>query len=210
MRIYVNKAGIFGMYRKYALNSDSSFNKINPINPISSDTPSVARDSQKAFVAESNPPYIIDISSQGKVAVNSLKNLDDILDKRREQISDSTVSKDLLADRFESTVTNRSESNVTEAGYVVKDSSESESEIPFSDDELSTTSARTQNLSRFTEYQLQNMVDDGTITRNEMNDELEKRSSAEISAQRQGSSAVRNAIEAYSFQMNYTENYLLY
>ncbi len=81
MVIYVNDSGVFRSDNSMSYNSASQVNRIEKLTNVNSDTSSVVREAQKAYVAENTPAYNISISSAGKAAVQSLKALGEGLSK---------------------------------------------------------------------------------------------------------------------------------
>ena len=87
-----------------------------------------------------------------------------------------------------------------------------------SSDENEETSSVSSNLSRYTDYQLQQLLNDGSISRAEYNTELAKRTGAEspenqtVSEEQEAvmqDPVMKQAVAAYNFQMAYQINSLI-
>ena len=210
MNIYISETGIFGSASKYAISSESSVERISALARTDRDTESVVRDAQQAYVAENTPAYNISISSQGRAAINSLNKLADIFKQQQTSLNEDSDSQSTVSSlNSDDTSVYAGEASDTEAtsGTSLWDNQSSAVEDTEDEETSSSSSANTQNLARYSEFQLQKLVTDGSITRTEMNDELDKRTSS--ASDSSAAMVMRNAIAAYNYQMSYGLNMAL-
>lgn len=230
MVIYVSDSGIFRTDSTYPTANTAPVNKVSPLKPTDSATESVVRDAQKAYVAETTPAYTVNISSMGKAAVKSMKTLAE--DMNKNQISaDNKITTNIsglnsINDKSNSKKTEEKSAiyetsvdynnNISVQAQSVSEPDEAE-ESAEEVDVTASSSVNTNNLSRYTDYQLQQMLDDGTITRSEYNSEIEKRSGStsdiigtqpmdEAMKAAQQDPVMKQAVAAYNFQMAYQIN----
>ncbi|MCR5331887.1 MAG: hypothetical protein K6E62_12000 [Lachnospiraceae bacterium] len=288
MVIYVNDSGVFRSDNSMSYNSASQVNRIEKLTNVNSDTSSVVREAQKAYVAENTPAYNISISSAGKAAVQSLKALGEGLSKLngktdfasmitsnlRDGLNDGRNRADrgvqndqwnaadrnglnaqrtetdnnglngLNRNRFDEprtgAYTNRYLDNTDDSVTGIYDVQQSNVRLTssFADntetEEVSVTSetpqarpaepsqiadedydagsaasasVNTGNLTRYTEFQLRQMVVEGTITSADMNGELDKRASdTGLRIEPSQEAAMKQAVAAYDYQMAYQIN----
>ena len=276
MVIYVNDSGVFRSDNSMSYNSASQVNRIEKLTNVNSDTSSVVREAQKAYVAENTPAYNISISSAGKAAVQSLKALGEGLSKLngktdfasmitsnlRDGLNDGRNRADrgvqndqrnaddrnglngLNRNRFDEprtgAYTNRyldntddsvtgiydvQQSNVrptssfadnteTEEVSVTRETPQARPAEPsqiadedYDSGSAASASVNTGNLTRYTEFQLRQMVVEGTITSADMNGELDKRASdTGLRIEPSQEAAMKQAVAAYDYQMAYQIN----
>ena len=232
MNIYISDMGIYKSdSTSYPVVNNASVKKIGSLQQTESSTDSVARQAQKAYVAENTPAYNISISSMGRAAVQSMQKLNSGF----EALRDATAS----AFKFEANTEENSKKNAIYSTSTDTDSMASfaadpsvlaggsgpigaaDTENGTSDSDIvetavTETSSVSSNLSRYTDYQLQQLLNDGSISRSEYNAELAKRSGAE-STETPAAGTVANtiqdpvmkqAVDAYNFQMSYQINAL--
>lgn len=226
MVIYVSDSGVFRTDSTYPYTNTASVNRISPLKPTDASTESVVRDAQKAYVAETTPAYTVNISSMGKAAVKSMKSLSESMNNMQISADNNTKTRISGISTEEKNVQkNEQKTDVYQTSVdfnkVSSFSSEDKTDAPevnghVSDDTSTASSVNTNNLSRYSDYQLQQMLNDGTITRSEYNSELEKRvssvaESAGTQAEAQNSQqaqdpVMKQAVAAYNYQMAYQIN----
>lgn len=239
MVIYINDSGVFKSDNNYPMNN-ASVNKTSPVKEVTRDTGSVVREAQQAFVAENTPAYTVSISSMGRAAVQSIKSFDAGMKSLNERFASQNVNNGLTpvgtSDVFKKTENDTSKissaNNISDTDTSVatiystavdindktadinNENTVSAAEVePEEREESRTSSVNTNNLTRYSELQLQQMVNDGTITRADMNDELEKRTgeggSNGIKVDSSQEPLIRQAVAAYNFQMSFQINAVL-
>lgn len=232
MVIYVSDLGIFRSETQYPYTNTASVNKVSAIKPTDASTESVAREAQKAFVAENTPAYTISISSMGKAAVKSMKSLSEAMNNNKlsadidnKTNQSSLISKPELKDNdnarsdiYKTSVDFMSDSNnMTVASDEDAITISRESTSLYEDTETTASKVNTNNLARYSDFQLQQMLNDGTITRSEYNNELGKRSmsssgdastqnTAEVLQNAAQNPVMKQAMAAYNYQMAYQIN----
>ena len=242
MNIYISDVGIYKSdNNSYPFTNTASVNKIEPLEKTKSSTDSVVRQAQQAYVAENTPAYTISISSMGKAAVQSLQKLSTNFATLRDQQSRNTnigfaaennnSQKSSLYDAYDEreSFTTVDASKSLNAGFTGTESlgvsamagpSEVSAEPAAAvvSDEIEETSSASSNLSRYTDYQLQQLLNDGSISRAEYNTELAKRTGTEAPEDREVSEqqeaamqdpVMRQAVAAYNFQMAYQINAMI-
>ncbi|MCR5324225.1 MAG: hypothetical protein K6E85_13265 [Lachnospiraceae bacterium] len=255
MVIYVNDSGVFRSDNNAQFNSASQVNRIEKLKNVNSDTGSVIRDTQKAYVAENTPAYNISISSAGRAAVQSLKVFNDSLSKISANTGNSNFGNlitsnlkngfgstlneprtgsytDRYLDNTDKSVTgiyDIQQSNVKETSAFTTNTSEDvnvslKSETPqaisaepsqvaandYDADSATSSNVNPNNLTRYSEFQLRQMVLEGSITSSDMNSELDKRaSSSGLRIEPSQEAMMKQAVAAYDYQMAYQINSVL-
>lgn len=238
MVIYVSDSGIYKSNSTYPLNTSanaSPVSKIKPIQETKESTGSVVREAQQAYVAENTPAYNISISSLGRAAIGSLKKFNEGLNKIND-LADIKNNRFAVSDNLSLSSAGKEASelkkqdsgipsiydsamDIEKSGSVFAASDETSSDSTLSiqdsrEDAESSTSVNTSNLARYSDFQLQQLVNDGTISQSEYNSELEKRTvpdeAAEqiekVAASPLNDPVMRQAIAAYNFQAAYQIN----
>ena len=241
MNIYISDVGIFKSDNSaYPITNTASVKKVEPLEQTKSSTDRVVRQAQQAYVAENTPAYTISISSMGKAAVQSLQKLSANFASMRDQqsknafgitadtsISDNNSTYNRYDERESFTTVDASKSlnaGFTGTETVGVSALAGPSDVPaaaetaVTSDENEATSSVSSNLSRYTDYQLQQLLNDGSISRAEYNTELAKRTGTESPENRTVSEeqeaamqdpVMRQAVAAYNFQMAYQINALI-
>lgn len=233
MVIYVSDSGIFRSDSLYNYTNTASVNKISPLKPTNESTDSVVREAQKAYVAENTPAYTISISSMGKAAVKSLKSLSEAMNNNN-ILADKDIKTNITGQNDRTNTRNNNEQSDIYKTGIELDNGNKPAAVANDDDDLFTisgssavesedtssesSSVNTSNLARYSDFQLQQMLNDGTITRSEYNGELEKRLPADTAdtlknqaTEQQARAASQNpvlkqAVQAYNYQMAYQIN----
>lgn len=240
MVIYVSDSGIFRSESSYPYTNTASVNKISPLKPTDASTESVVRDAQKAYVAENTPAYTVSISSMGKAAVKSMKSLSETMNNNRvladkdikTNISGINSNNNAKADNDKQSSIYQTSVDLVKMNEPVSKASEDDGLFTISapsasapadsseaaESSTASSSVNTNNLARYSDYQLQQMLNDGTISRSEYNSEIEKRSASDAAAATGTQSmedalqaanqnpVVKQAVAAYNFQMAYQIN----
>ncbi len=237
MNIYISDIGIYKSdMTSYPYTNNASVKKVDPLDNTKSSTDSVARQAQKAYVAENTPAYTISISSMGRAAMQSMQKLNAGFESLRDAAS-KTVN--FVANTEEASKKNSIYSTSAESDNMASfaadpaslagsagpiggsdnnTSTSSTTSAPLTDneDEETTTSSVSSNLSRYTDYQLQQLLNDGSISRAEYNTELAKRqgggtetsAAAELASPTINDPVMKQAVAAYNFQMAFQINAL--
>lgn len=244
MNIYISDVGIYKSdSNSYPFTNTASVKKVEPLEQTKSSTDSVVRQAQQAYVAENTPAYMVSISSLGKAAMKSLKQLSTNLANMRDQqtqnaqnafgaAADTSISdKNSIYNRYDEreSFTTVDASKSLNAGFTGTESvgvsalagpsdDSASAATTVSSDENEETSSVSSNLSRYTDYQLQQLLNDGSISRAEYNTELAKRTGAEspenqtVSEEQEAvmqDPVMKQAVAAYNFQMAYQINSLI-
>ena len=241
MNIYISDVGIYKSdNNSYPFTNTASVKKVEPLEQTKSSTDSVVRQAQQAYVAENTPAYTISISSMGKAAMQSLQKLSANFANMRDQQSqnafginaDTSISdRDSIYNRYDEreSFTTVDASKSLNAGFTGTESvgvsalagpsdNSATAATAVTSDESEETSSVSSNLSRYTDYQLQQLLNDGSISRAEYNTELAKRTGAESPENRTVSEeqeavmqdpVMKQAVAAYNFQMAYQINALI-
>lgn len=206
MNIVISEGSLFSnssersLFSAHHTGSNSPVTHINPVQktqPVKSD---VIRDAEKDFVKENTPAANISISSAGRAALLSLTALNNGLKNYTESadnISKSQVSlaKDDPSAKYTLDLENTEARDVRDDSFGINEKAEPVEEP--------VKVKNTSNLSMYTDVQLKTMVSDGDITRGEMQQELDKRESAETAKPVDTDPVMKQAIAAYNFQMSY-------
>ena len=245
MNIYISDVGIYKSdSNSYPFTNTASVKKVEPLEQTKSSTDSVVRQAQQAYVAENTPAYMVSISSLGKAAMKSLKQLSANFANMRDQqaqnmqnafgtAADTSISdKNSIYNRYDEreSFTTVDASKSLNAGFTGTESvgvsalagpsenSPAAAATAVTSDESEETSSVSSNLSRYTDYQLQQLLNDGSISRAEYNTELAKRTGAEspenqtVSEEQEAvmqDPVMKQAVAAYNFQMAYQINSLI-
>ncbi len=238
MNIYISDVGIYKTDgTSYPVSNAASVRKINPLGETNSSTDSVARQAQRAYVAENNPAYTISISSMGRAAVQSMQKLSAGFESLREAAANTlkfTANTEEASEK-NSIYTTSADTNTMAsfaadpavlsggAGPIGVTAAEESAETTViaadtaeEETETTTTSSVSSDLSRYTDYQLQQLLNEGSISRAEYNTELAKReggqtetsAAAELASPTVQDPLMKQAVEAYNFQMSYQINAL--
>ncbi len=235
MNIYISDVGIFKSdTTSYPVTNTASVEKVKPISGTNQSTDSVARQAQKAYVAENTPAYTISLSSMGKAAVQSMKLAAENMQKNVNAADDGLFKNNFVSVSKERSTSDESNNfgtqNPTSAISAVSDvfataasagtpelASSTESTEAAEETEITSASSVSGNLGRYTDYQLQQLLDDGSITRAQYNTEMSLRTSpdgtsaepVETAQERIQDPVMSAAIAAYNFQMSYQINALI-
>lgn len=175
MIFHVSDSGVFKSGLFVDISSSPKANSKNALAPDNTSSVSIKSDSTDSSAARvlkgMGPAYLVDISSEGQAALNALKSLNEGMNKfvQPADINNETFSEPLS----DVNTIDVSEDNT------VNSLSDNDNVNVIVEDESAKSYVNTNNLSRFSEYQLKQMVNDGSITRTDMNDELEKRNKSE-------------------------------
>ncbi len=237
MNIYISDVGIYKSdMTSYPITNHASVKKIDPLDNTKSSTDSVTRQAQRAYVAENTPAYNISISSSGRAAMQSMQKMNSGFESLRDAASKTF---NLVANTEEASKKNSiystSADSDTMASFAADPAVLSGSTGPIggekdntaspaapaaplaeSEDEETTASSVSSNLGRYTDYQLQQLLNDGSISRAEYNRELAKRegggtetsAAAELASPTINDPVMKQAVTAYNFQMAYQINAL--
>ena len=237
MNIYISDVGIFKSdSNSYPLANTASVKKVEPLEQTNASTDSGVRQAQQAYVAENTPPYMISISSLGKAAMQSMQKLSSNMAALRDRQSQDAFSfvKDMNGSEKNSiynaydereSFTTVDASKSLNAGFTdtqnvgvsaLSGPSDETATVGTAavSDENEETSSVSSNLSRYTDYQLQQLLNDGSISRAEYNTELAKRTGAapedqQVSEKQEAvmqDPVMKQAVAAYNFQMAYQIN----
>lgn len=230
MTIYVSELGISSNNPYSSSNSRVGYVSMNerlnqaPVDRVkgvgsatdSRSSRGVAEKARQDYVAENNPAYTIDFSSAGKALIQNMKLMksnSESLAARSSSLSakssfsltadtDSRKNETVGTEENSTGSLSSAGSNASVNGNIIGEG------IGATEDTETTSSSSTSTavLSQYTEYQLSRMVSEGTITQAQMNRELSSRSEASESVQAastEQSQLMRQAVNAYSYQMNF-------
>ncbi len=225
MVVYINDSGIFRSDNNLTANSASQVNRIEKLRDVDRNTTSVVREAQQAYVAENTPAYNISISSQGRAAVQSLQKLGENMRSFMDTLKSAEVTTNLRGNADEAktgTYTNRFLDNTDDTVTSIYANqqfnerpatvTEEAEDVVAAEPEETTTTVNTGNLTRYSEFQLRQMVLEGAITNADMNSELDSRRGGEETGLRlepAQESAMRQAVAAYDYQMAYQINAMM-
>ena len=223
MVVYINDSGIFKSDNNLTANSASQVNRIEKLKSVDQGTQSVVREAQQAYVAENTPAYNISISSQGRAAVQSLQKLGENMRSFMDTLNQPAVTTNLRNDLDESrtgaytnTFLDNTDDTVTSI-YANQQFNEREAtvteeagEVTATEPAETKTAVNTGSLARYSEFQLRQMVLEGTISNADMSSELEKRASdTGLRIEPSQEAAMRQAVAAYDYQMAYQINAMM-
>ncbi|MCQ2495078.1 MAG: hypothetical protein MJ131_00640 [Lachnospiraceae bacterium] len=232
MTIYVSDLGISSSNPYSSSNTKVSYVSMNerlnqaPVDRVkgvgsATDAPSrrgVAEKARQDYVAENNPAYTIDFSSAGKALVKNMKlmksNAEALSAKNdtltaNNRYSLSANNKDNSSRKNDTDTKDVYSFNAVDAAAPNMSVRETEEEdrVGIAEDTEQVTEASASSskavLSQYSEFQLSSMVSEGTITQAEMNRELASRADADDAAEQTQSQIMRQAVNAYSYQMNF-------
>lgn len=195
MIFHVSDAGVFksGLFVDVSSPSPnlSKNRKLSASETITVSGESAVQEASRSILSGNSPAYLVSISGEGKAALNTMKSLSQGMNNIVNNADKNTVTTNLIAGGPETNSAGNSIMSGTLNQTPVKNNNlqtetvmnnvtaeqKKVSEEPVLEE--TSKSVNTNNLSRFTEYQLKQMVNDGSITRTDMNDELEKRTKSE-------------------------------
>lgn len=207
MNILISENGIRNnQYESYRVSG------VNSVREVSRQDPETMREAEKRFAAENSPAILVDISSQGKAALASMKSLGESMSNFRSSYNydnklQLSVGKDTTDNEKINNTVVQSDTAVTTITDTTADTESSESSV----------STAPTNLSIYSESQLRSMQREGTISITKLNDEIMRRAmeakaedpvveaGEEIAKEQSGSVSMSpvfsQAMAAYSFQM---------
>lgn len=209
MNIVISEGSLFSnspersMFSSHHAGNNTSISKISGVKGVEDHRSDIIREAEQSYVAENTPAVNISISSMGKAAIMSLNSMNTGL-KKFEETAD-------IYDKSQVYSANDDKTSPYTLDLETEETTENDDkgafEVRGADKNTEVHSSKnTANLAMYTDQQLRNMVNDGDITRGEMQDELDKRVKPEETQKVDVNPVMKQAIAAYNYQMAYQIN----